>query len=88
VRQPRPEAGATTEREQAIGAMLRALALEREQLLHDVDAQRRATLVWWASANSVILALANSEHRQYDVPPGLKEAGPIKATSGFDVEAR
>jgi len=36
----------TVEREQAVGTVLRGFALEREQLLRDLDAQRRATLEW------------------------------------------
>ena len=39
-------AAITTEREQAILAMARDFALERNQLLRDVEAQRLATLQW------------------------------------------
>jgi hypothetical protein len=39
-------AAIAVEREQIVSAIMRGFALEREQLLRDVDAQRRDTLEW------------------------------------------
>jgi hypothetical protein len=39
-------AAITVERERAVGTVTRAFAVERAQLLHDLDMQRRATLEW------------------------------------------
>jgi hypothetical protein len=54
-------AAITLEREQAVGAMLRAFSLERERLLRDVDTQRRATLEWATSERGEAVAALRQE---------------------------
>ena len=69
-----------------IGTVLTANVTVTEKPVVDRTITSLTGTVWWASANSVILTLANGENRQYDVPPGLKFSADGQARDAVDLK--
>ena len=69
-----------------IGTALTANVTITEKPLVDRTIMSLNGTVWWASASSVILTLANGENRQYDVPPGLKFSADGQARDVVDLK--